>query len=280
MIPLNFLLPSSLLLSVLTLNAETFIWQKTSGIWKTKNTPNTGWSDVSSPSLSADDHIVIRKGNLAYQAETLGDMGKGWQACNLTLSGGSLVQTTTHWVVFNGSGRFQITGGNYTSSADRILFGENSTDNASFLITAGSLTHLGKQIAVRGNNRFEIKGGEVSTNSLHLGEFGHAVVDISAGSIRLIDGANGHAISRATSGSAINITEQGIVQINNISVEQAIAYYLDTDLVLAGMDTNNHLLQVVDDDQGGVKISLYIPPAPHGAVLGIGTFTVAIQSKH
>ncbi|NWK55988.1 PEP-CTERM sorting domain-containing protein [Verrucomicrobiaceae bacterium N1E253] len=265
-------------LGISAAQASTIAWGGGDGNWNTEGVADAGWSGGTSPTMDGTDDAVINGGTVSYDAGALGDLGAGWGSSHLTLNGGVLTQSTTHWSVFDGSGTFTIAGGTFNSAADRVQIGASGTDTAQFVMTSGSFIHTGSEVAVRGGNTFTVSGGSMSANFFSLGDFGLATIDVAGGTVRLNDGSSGGGFYIGTAGSAINLTAAGVFNIGNTNIADATANYLDTDRVVFGMDGNNALLQVVDDGAGGVNISA-VPEPTSAALLGLGGVALILRRR-
>ena len=234
------------------------------------------WTGGSAPTLDGTDDAIINAGDVTYTPG--GDFGQGWAGSSITVSGGSLEQTVTNWWQFNGSGTFTVNGGDVTTNAGNVIFGTSGTDTASLVMSSGSFTHTGGEVKVRGGNTATITGGTLTVNFFSIGDFGNATIDVSGGTVILSDGAASFNGIYNTGASYIDVTGTGVFNVGNINVADATVAYLDSDKVRSGGDTNNALLQVLDDGNGGVNISV-VPEPGSLALIALGGLLIARRRR-
>ncbi|MEM9416441.1 MAG: PEP-CTERM sorting domain-containing protein [Planctomycetota bacterium] len=235
------------------------------------------WTGGSAPMLDGTDDAVISGGTATYTPVT--DFGLGFAGSNITVSGGTLEQTVSNWWQFDGTGTFTVDGGTVNAGATNVQFGNTGTDSASLVISSGAFNHTGGgEVKIRGGNSLTITGGSLTTRFLGIGDFGVATVDVSGGSINLTDGSLFQGGLYTDNGSYINLTGAGEVNVADQTVASAIATYLDTDRIRVGGDVDNALLQVIDDGNGGVNISV-VPEPGSLALLAIGGLLIARRRR-
>ncbi|GAA5497390.1 PEP-CTERM protein-sorting domain-containing protein [Rubritalea squalenifaciens DSM 18772] len=254
--------------------AALVLWDGGTGSWSDSNWNGGG----AAPAMDGTDDAQIDSGLVTYTPG--GDFGLGFGSSNVTVSGGELTQTVSNWWQFDGSTVFTVSGGVVNTSANNVQFGNSGADTASLVITSGEFNHTGNgEFKLRGGNTMTVSGGSFSSRFLSLGDFGAATIDVSGGVFKINDGSIGaNGIYIGSAGSYIDITANGVMNVGNISVSDAITAYLDSDKVRFGGDIDNALLSVTDDGAGGVNISA-IPEPAASSLIGMAGLLLLLRRR-